>query len=356
MNDSLALVMIVRNEEEKLSRCLQSALPYVNEIIVVDTGSTDRTKDIAEHFGAKVYDYEWKDNFAEARNYALSRSVSAWNLVLDADEYITYFDKAALNLAQAKAAFMGRITIVSLTEERGEQNEARGYITRLLPSHVRFKGRIHEQADSELERQNVPITVVHDGYLNTDKSERNIPLLIQESASDPNNGYFHFQLGREYQGKEQLEQACASFERALERLNGSERYAPNVAVHYIYALKDSKRYVDALELIQANYSWLQAFPDYHFACGVFYLDLVLSDPGMYMAYLHEIEASYKKSIAIGETDQYETVAGTGSYLALYNLAIYYEIFQRASEATECLRLASQMGYEKAKKRLTSLPV
>ncbi|MBM7566474.1 glycosyltransferase family 2 protein [Paenibacillus sacheonensis] len=354
MNSSIALVMIVRNEEATLARCLESAVQHVEEIIIVDTGSTDKTKQIAERFGARIFDYAWGDDFAAARNYALDQSTSTWNLVLDADEYITAMDRTILIQTLSEQACLGRITIVSLTSEQGEQNEARGYITRLLPAGVRFEGRIHEQAKSDLPRMNVPITVLHDGYLCRSKSERNIPLLLAELKNNPNNSYIYFQLGREYQGLQELQQASEYFEKALNLLNGEERYAPNVAVHYIYALKEIKRYTEALKLIQKNYGWLATFPDYHFACGIFYLDLVMSDPGQYMTFLPEIEASYKRSIAIGESDRYDTVSGTGSYLALYNLAMYYETFGRMGEAVHCLKRATNLGYEKAKIRLTNL--
>ncbi|MBO7747235.1 glycosyltransferase family 2 protein [Paenibacillus sp. MWE-103] len=350
----LALVMIVRNEEAKLARCLESASPYMDDIIIVDTGSTDRTKEIAERFGARVFDFAWQDDFAAARNYALDQSVSEWNLVLDADEYIVRFDRQAMDGLLQETKHLGRIEVVSLTSEQEGEGHAKGYITRLLPSQVRFEGRIHEQAVSGLPRVNVPIAVLHDGYLHTDKSARNIPILLAEAAMKPNDAYVNYQLGKEYQGVNDLERACHYFERAFRRLHGRERYAPNAAVQYIYALKDAKRYEAVLSMINLRLSWVQSFPDYHFACGVFYLELVLSDPGRYIAYLPEIEASYLRSIALGETDRYDTVEGTGSYLALYNLAVYYEIFGRTGEALDCLKRAGELGYEKAKARLSAL--
>jgi O-antigen biosynthesis protein len=93
---TLSLAMIVKNEEEHIAKCLWSAKPIVDEMIVVDTGSFDRTKDISRAFGAKVYDYAWNNDFSEARNYALSLSSSDWILVLDADEVISPIDYAQL--------------------------------------------------------------------------------------------------------------------------------------------------------------------------------------------------------------------------------------------------------------------
>ena len=92
---TLSLCMIVKNEEQQLARCLLSASPAVDEMIIVDTGSADRTKEIARVYGAKVFDFEWTNDFSEARNYSLSKAGGDWVLVLDADEVISPLDYAA---------------------------------------------------------------------------------------------------------------------------------------------------------------------------------------------------------------------------------------------------------------------
>ncbi len=89
---ALSLCMIVKDEEDWLVRCLMSIMPVVDEMIVVDTGSTDRTREIAKVFGAKVYDFEWNDDFSEARNFSLSKATGDWILVLDADEALSPLD------------------------------------------------------------------------------------------------------------------------------------------------------------------------------------------------------------------------------------------------------------------------
>ncbi len=89
---TLSLCMIVKNEEQHLARCLLSAKPVVNEIIIVDTGSTDRTKNIALAYGAKVFDFPWTNDFSAARNQSLAKASGDWILVLDADEVISSLD------------------------------------------------------------------------------------------------------------------------------------------------------------------------------------------------------------------------------------------------------------------------
>ena len=95
----LSLCMITKNEEQFLGQCLASAAPVVDEIIVVDTGSTDRTVEIAESFGAKVLHYEWNDDFAAARNVARAAATGDWILSLDADEALRPAEHPALRQA-----------------------------------------------------------------------------------------------------------------------------------------------------------------------------------------------------------------------------------------------------------------
>ena len=94
--DTLSLCMIVKNEQPNLVRCLSSVKAAVDEIIVVDTGSTDRTKDIAAVFGAKVFDFAWDEDFSHARNFSLSKAGGNWILVIDADETVSSRDHERL--------------------------------------------------------------------------------------------------------------------------------------------------------------------------------------------------------------------------------------------------------------------
>lgn len=92
----LSLCMIVKNEQAHLHRCLSSLAPVVDEMIIVDTGSSDRTKAIARAFGARIFDYNWQNDFAAARNFGLAHATGHWILVLDADEAISSRDHKPL--------------------------------------------------------------------------------------------------------------------------------------------------------------------------------------------------------------------------------------------------------------------
>ena len=93
---TISLCMIVKNEEDTLARCLRSVHDIVDEIIIVDTGSTDKTKEIARDFTSKIYDFEWIDDFSAARNYSFSKATMDYILWLDADDVILPNDKKKL--------------------------------------------------------------------------------------------------------------------------------------------------------------------------------------------------------------------------------------------------------------------
>ena len=96
MTTTISLCMIVKNEGHNLHRCLQSVQGFVNQIIVVDTGSEDNTVEIARSYGAEVHFFEWCDDFAAARNHSLSFATGDWILVLDADEKLVIGDREVI--------------------------------------------------------------------------------------------------------------------------------------------------------------------------------------------------------------------------------------------------------------------
>jgi glycosyltransferase involved in cell wall biosynthesis len=348
--------MIVRNEAEYLARCLGSVQNLVDHIVVADTGSTDETPDIAVAMGAQVVRFPWVNDFSAARNFALSCSKTEWNLILDADEYVVESDKDAVRAFMRSGHAIGRIQILSTIMSDDEVNESRHFITRLIPNGLRYEGRIHEQVVTDLPRVNVPIVARHTGYYqrNRDKAERNISLLLEELASVGDNAYLCYQLAKEYDGIRDDANSRLFYEKAIALLSGRERYAPNVIVNYLYLLIKLQEYEIGLNVIGQWYDWVQSFPDFHFACGIFYRELILHDPGRYASFLPLIESSYRRCIEIGETDRYDSVAGTGSYAAWYNLGNYYEVIGDRDKAIECYRHSASYQYQRALKRLQAI--
>ena len=137
--------MIVKNEARCLARCLRSVAPVVDEIVIVDTGSTDATVRIAQEFNATVAHFEWTNDFSAARNFALAQTTGDWILVLDADEF------AGGPLAEEIKNFIqgppqiGRLKIVSDFKRHGQTLRSQSFVSRLFPRGARFEGAHHRR-------------------------------------------------------------------------------------------------------------------------------------------------------------------------------------------------------------------
>jgi|WetSurMetagenome_2_1015567.scaffolds.fasta_scaffold00190_21 O-antigen biosynthesis protein len=192
---TLSLCMIVKNEEQHLARCLMSAKPVVDEMIVVDTGSTDRTKDIAGAYGARVFDFPWTNDFSEARNFSLSMAAGDWILVLDADEVISPQDYAALERIVKKSPSVP-VAFTMCTRNYTNEISARGWTANdrkylreeagagWFPSdkvrlfvndkRIRFQNPVHEFVEASLEKAGIEIKTLgmpvhHYGRFDKDK-------------------------------------------------------------------------------------------------------------------------------------------------------------------------------------------
>ena len=189
---TLSLCMIVKNEEKQIARCLHSLKPLVDELIVVDTGSTDHTRMLAQIFGARVYDYAWSDDFAAARNFSIDQANGRWILIMDADEVISPQDYVAIRALLNKhpsgqSAFSittrnytNLCNLIDWTANDGtypEEEAGAGWTpsekVRLFPnrSELRFDYPVHEVIRPSLEREGVKIftcavPVHHYGQLN----------------------------------------------------------------------------------------------------------------------------------------------------------------------------------------------
>ncbi|MGL4569455.1 MAG: glycosyltransferase family 2 protein [Clostridium sp.] len=145
---TISLCMIVKDEEKTLGRCLGSVSEIVDEIVIVDTGSIDKTKEIAKSFGAKIYDYVWEDNFGKARNYAFSKATKEYQLWLDGDDYLDNFNLRKLN--ELKSNLDSNVDSVTMNYSliRNEKDETTYALrrNRLVKRQKGFKwvGKVHE--------------------------------------------------------------------------------------------------------------------------------------------------------------------------------------------------------------------
>ncbi|MEK3682279.1 glycosyltransferase family 2 protein [Paenibacillus sp. FSL R10-2736] len=351
----LSLIMIVKNEEATLRRCLDSVLTLVDEIIIADTGSTDTTKQIASEFKAKIFDYEWTNDFAAARNFALEQATSEWSLVLDADEYVSNDcgDQIRDFIARSPAA-IGQVKRIDKFMSKDGVSFEQSYISRLFPSSCRYSGRIHEQVVSDLPRARVDVEIQHDGYFENKKSDRNIPILLQVIEENPLDPYYYYQIAKEYRGMEEHGKAFASLKLAYSKITHKEGYAPSLIVNYLYAIISSGNLGEGLAVVEAEQDFLSGSADFYFVSALFLLELILSDPDQYSDLVTYIERFYLRAIEIGETDQEGSVIGTGSFAAHHNLGVYYEAIGDVGKAKEQYTLAVDYNYAPSIERLSLL--
>ena len=350
----LSLAMIVKNEARCLARCLHSVQNVADEIIVVDTGSTDRTMAIAEECGGKIFHFDWCDDFSAARNFALAQTTGDWILVLDADETVSEPLAAEIKKFISGPAQIGRLKIVSDFRRHGQTLRSQTFVSRLFPRGAHFEGKIHEQIISPLPRVNLAGELAHDGYLETQKSDRNVKLLRAALEREPDNAYLLHQLALEYTSLDQPENAFPCLQQAFARMQAADPFAPNVVVDLLYAAMVVKRFDAGLETLARAEKNLAGFPDFHLARGLFYMNLIRHDTAKHIAEVPKVEQSFQRCLALGETGRYKSVHGAGTFLANYNLGLFYHVFGNAAGARRCLESAAQAGYVPATALLAKL--
>ncbi len=260
----LSLSMIVRNEAERLPACLESVRDVVDEIVIVDTGSDDATPDIARRYGAQVYSFAWREDFAAARNEALRHCTGEWILYLDADERLHPESAAIVRdfLLDLPDSVGGVICTIESPHRRddGSCELHRGVYARIFRNYgyptIAFRGRIHEQispAILALGKQLVssPLRILHDGYDQPQeilhwKVRRNYQLLIRHVQEEPLDAYGWFQLGQTLARMGVLREAEAALRFALQLGTLAKGLAASAAVLLAQLCLRSGRFVDAL--------------------------------------------------------------------------------------------------------------
>lgn len=353
---TIGLVMIVKNEERCLEKCLAKAKKLVDKIYITDTGSTDKTIAIAEDFGAQITHFEWCNDFAAARNFALKQSDCDWNLVLDADEYLVKGNRKDIQDFVERGGFVGAIERHdSYREASGEISVSYTYPTRLMPKSTRYEGKIHEQVASKLPIAPLPLVFDHDGYMEADKGERNLEILLEQLADSPEDAYTQYQAARTLWIMKDFQRAEPYFKEFYRLVPDiGSGYRANGIITYIYNLMELGRFDAGLEIIEKEKPRLDEYADFHFACGTFYMNMILSDVQKYVNYLPEIEGSYMRCLSIGEVPEHEGVLGNGSFKAAYNLGVWYEVSGNIERALLYYKNALNDGYAPAAERIRQL--
>lgn len=316
MSKSISLCMIVKDEERYIERCFRSVQGIVNEIIVVDTGSTDATIEIAKKYDAKVFDFVWNDDFSAARNFSLEKATGEYILVLDADEYIDPNSNIQESLELGKDYYINRIKNYS-SELNVRYHEA----VRLFKNNrgLKYFGKIHEHLNIQEQDYNFTYSSVlihHVGYMGEvvkakNKIDRNLKLLLDETKKNP-TGYNFFNLAKQYKQMKEINKALDYFKKSY-NLSKTNIYLKELLYHMGDCLRMLKRYDDAIHLLRDAIDVFPTYTDLHYM-----LAKVYEENGT----LHEAEAAYLKCLELGEME-HTTTQGFGSYLAYFSVANIY---------------------------------
>jgi tetratricopeptide (TPR) repeat protein len=287
----LSAAMIVRNEASHLPACLDSIRDLVDEIVVVDTGSTDDTVSIARSFGARVHVQPWAGSFAEARNRALELALGRWILYIDADERLCPYpcERARARIAQATEVALR----VRLKPFVGATPYWEYRLWRSDP-RIRFAGVIHEKQTAAiaavagadgLSMGETELLLEHVGYEGdqTHKHERNLPLLRAQLAADPTDAYNWHHLAVVLAGLGRLDASEAALERAVQTVRERDAGTGMQAYFRLICVR-RERGEDTTELLEEA---LARYPDH---VGLIWLKLLAEiEAGRYEQALHRLE-------------------------------------------------------------------
>ena len=325
-NYKISLCMIVKNEEEHLSNCLKTLCDIVDEIVIIDTGSTDKTKEICNNFHANVYDYHWNDSFADARNFGLKKATGDWILWLDADEEFVIEDKKALfDQLDSKDTVALLVQLVNFcgSNPPDENNAYLFYSNRIFRNHIgfRFIGKIHEYLDINnkdrplLTETTTAIKILHYGYMDElaesrKKTERNLRILESAKETKDYSPWIDYHISSElYRLKEYdkaLNQVNISILRFLEKglMPPSLLYKLKYDILLVAGCAES-----ALPGIEKAILLYPDYVDLHF-----YKGLILMAKKQY----ENAISVFEHCLVLGESNtKYLTLKGVGSFSALY---------------------------------------
>lgn len=357
-NKLLGVHILTRNEAELLPRCLQSVQGIADEILVIDTGSTDETLTIAASYGARIITAEWQDDFSKARNQGLAEATTDWILTLDADEILLPTTVQTANwLHSEQEAYH-----IQLIHEVGDDPQQR--ITypavRLFRNRApyRYTGRVHEDILPAIwHRQpglHIPLApwqILHDGYhpnwlQKKSKPERNLKLLQKSLAEQPSNPFHTYNLGVTLCQLQRLPEACDAFQTALHHVPADAPYRPSL-------IRDLAKVGIALgkqkEIMGLLLEEVERYPDYPDLAHL--LGAVQETLHLFPEAIRSYQQAGRAGQELGRNPSvnYLREAGLGSYETFTRLGVLFDSLESLEEAQKAFQgaLLMQPGYPAA---------
>jgi glycosyltransferase involved in cell wall biosynthesis len=316
--------MIVKNEEKYIKMCLENAMKLADEVIIVDTGSTDKTKEIIKEVdqNIKIIDYKWEDDFSKARNISIENATGDWILILDADEKLLCDASKVREILENTQADGYKIPLYNIMSSSMVLYSA-VYIKFFRNNKgYRYEGSIHEQVnvskgitEKYILEENI-CKVIHYGYLTSvvkerNKADRNLKILKKQLKEKPNDPYVYYNIGASYMVTENYEEALKYFFKcnkvaSKKSLTGLTLYEIDMAKRIAECLVKLDRYSECIEMIDNLLSdkAYEGYVDLEYIKGFCYY--------LKKDYKKAIQC-FEKCIEIGETKKFTSMMGMGSF-------------------------------------------
>ncbi|MBS1705489.1 MAG: glycosyltransferase [Armatimonadetes bacterium] len=324
----ISLCMIVKNEERVLEQCLKSAMPFFHETIIVDTGSTDRTLEIAESLGARVYHHAWEDSFSVARNHSLGYATGNWIFWMDADDTLP-FESGLMLLDAATTAgpeIAGFVVPVQFVDDGPDSGTRVDHVKlfRRLPG-LNFTFHIHEQILPSLQEHpghiaRLNCTVLHSGYdTSTEgqsrKRDRDLKLLALDYSDNPTHPFVLFNLGMTHHFMGNHNEAIGWLRKSIQHSEGVESHLRKSYCLLAVSRREAEGNWSALETLEEGIAKVGWDPELYFHLGMTYSR---------MGQIQEAICAYENALS-GNTDGFYSSYDVSirGHKTLFNLASLY---------------------------------
>lgn len=337
----ISLCMIVRDSARTLEACLASIRPWVDELVIVDTGSIDDTPEIARRFGARVSFFPWCDDFSAARNESLRHARGKWLLWMDSDDTISPDNGRFLRQLVEQAHDDSVLAFILQVHCPGPDNHGHRDVTvvdhvkllRNVPG-MRFEGRIHEQVLPAIRRLGgrigwTDVFVEHSGSDHSREGQakklaRDLRILLLEQAERPDHPFTLFNLGMTYSELKRYPDAVVALRDSIRLSGPNESHLRKAYALLIHSLVESGAVTEATQACAEALARFPEDPELQFRRGMLAFDANDFDTAIasYQAVLRKPEERFFASI-----DQ-----GIVGYKARHNLALVYAELQQWDEA------------------------
>lgn len=359
----LSISLLVSNSIDTIEKCMESLVPILknvpSELIVVDTGGTDGSIEIAKKYADEVVEFEWCNDFAKARNAGLDKAKGEWFLFLDDDEWFENTDEIVrfFNTEEYLKYKCATYIIRNYEDKQGKRwNEVRGYRMGKLGKGVRFISPIHEMLDNlEMPEKLFNCYVHHYGYVFDNEEEsrkhadRNISLLKEVLSKDPYDTRLQLQLAQEYRaiGEMQLsEDVCLNTLALIEEIQGYTSYnvkmlgwiLHNVILMELFKRKLRKAYEYAQEYVKLP--WINDITKHNLLNRLIEISFDLKKYEECFTYFPAYEKTYQRLAQNDQIRRFENILNLDEVITDENLSLNYT---RAIRAAICLKDKTKVG-------------